>query len=101
LGTNKRYAAHYDKLRDQKVVEMIMRDGGTPDTLGEAELELHSEAVVRPSVALKVRAWVRYGTVPVKVEAEAVAWTAFAVAIRWRGPGEEIHKAWVWAAAVR
>ena len=78
-----------------------MRDGGQPDSLAEMELELEQQEIVRPAVAVKVQAWVRYGNVPVRVDAEAVAWTQFAVAVRWQGPDTAIHKAWVWAAAGR
>lgn len=35
------------------------------------------------SIARPVEAWVRYGGVPVVIDAEAVAWTEHAVAIRW------------------
>jgi len=78
-----------------------MRDGGRPDTLSALELELDSEPITRPPTARGVKVWVRYGTVPVIVDAEAVAWTAFAVAVRWPAPDGQTHKAWVWAAAVR
>ena len=63
-----------------------MRDGGQPDSLAEMELELEQQEIVRPAVAVKVQAWVRYGNVPVRVDAEAVAWTQFAVDVRWQGP---------------
>ena len=63
ISTNKRYAAHYDRLRDQRILEGIMRDGGQPDSLAEMELELEQQEIVRPAVAVKVQAWVRYGNV--------------------------------------
>ena len=65
------------------------------------ELKLEQQEIVRPAVAVKMQAWVRYGNVPVRVAAEAVAWTQFAVAVRWQGLDTAIHKAWVWAVAVR
>lgn len=40
------------------------------------------------------------GPVAVKVDAEAVAWTGRAVAIRWTMASGAEHKAWVWASAV-
>ena len=65
ISTNKRYAAHYDRLSDQRsaILEGIMLDGGTPDSLTEMELELEQQEIVRPAVAVKVQAWVRYGNV--------------------------------------
>jgi hypothetical protein len=84
---------------DVSVDESIMR-GGTPDTLSDLELDLSHEPLTRSPVARLVRAWVRYGTVPLLVEAEAVAWTEYAVAILWPTPEGE-HRGWVWASAVR
>jgi len=72
-----------------------------PVTLREKELELNSEPLTKAPKPLPVMAWVRYGDVAVKVDAWAVAWTDFAVAIRWTTPSADEHKAWVWASAVR
>lgn len=101
MGTNKRYELHYDQLRDHQILESIMRNGGTPETLTDIELELDEQPITRPPIARAVQGWVRYQGVPIKVDAEAVAWTPYTVALRWRGPNEQIHKAWVWAAAIR
>lgn len=42
----------------------------------------------------------RFGPVAVKVEAEAVAWTERAVAIKWKMASGTEHRAWVWASAI-
>lgn len=74
--------------------------GSQPETLSPLELDLATEPLTRTPVGRLVRAWVRFGGVPLLIEAEAVAWTEHAVAIRWRSPEGE-HRAWVWASAVR
>lgn len=98
MGTNKRYAEHYDHLMDQRVNDGIMR-GQTPDTLTAVELALDTEPLTRAPVPRPVRAWVRYAAVPIRVDAIAVAWTEHAVAIKWESPDGE-HRAWVWGSAV-
>jgi len=85
---------------DERIVERVTAET-EPQSLKSSELELDTELLVRPDRAVPVRAWVRYGDVPLSVEAEAVAWTPRAVAIRWKTPGGTVHKAWVWASAVR
>jgi len=99
LGTNKRYADSIDRRMGERVAETVMR-GKQPESLTPTELELAREPLTRTPVARPVRAWVRYGAIPLMVEAEAVAWTEYAVAIRWRSPEGE-HRAWVWVSAVR
>lgn len=71
-----------------------------PDTLTPLELDLDSEPITRPPRARPVWAWVRYGSMPIRVEAEIVAWTATAAAIRWTTPDGSIHRTWVWASAI-
>jgi hypothetical protein len=85
---------------DQRVSDSVMREG-EPDSLSDAELQLDREPLTRTPAPRPVRAWVRYGEVPLMVEAVAVAWTEYAVAIKWPAPGGGEHRAWVWASAVR
>jgi hypothetical protein len=82
----------------EQVVETIMR--GEPFSLTNDELELDVQPITRTPIAVSAVAWVRYGAVAVKVPVDVVAWTNRAVAIRWKNPEGEIHKAWVWASAV-
>lgn len=95
MGTSKRYAAHYDRLNERRAV---MR--GEPQSLTDAELERDIQPLTRTPVAMPVRAWVRYEGGAIQVDAEAVAWTARAVAIRWEAPDGRTDRAWVWASAV-
>lgn len=99
MGTNRRYADAIDRRMDDRVLQVLMRDS-QPATLSPAELELDDEPLTKPPRAREVTAWVRYGDVPIRVDAEVVAWTSRAAAIRWRTPSGETHKAWVWASAV-
>lgn len=78
--------------------ETIMR--GEPHTLTSDELELDVRPLTRAPVSVPAFAWVRYGGVALKIPVEVVAWTSRAVAIRWKTPKGEVHKAWVWASAV-
>ena len=73
---------------------------GTAQSLSPRELGLGEEPVTRAALALPVWAWVRYGETPIRVEAEVVAWTEHAGAVRWLVPGLGVHKAWVWSGAI-
>jgi hypothetical protein len=95
MGTSKRYVDHFDHLTERRVK---MR--GEPQTLSAAELDSDREPVTRTPVALPVWAWVRYPEGSIRVDAEAVAWTSRAVAVRWPTPDGQTHRAWVWASAV-
>lgn len=97
-GTNKRYAEAIDARMNQRVEDVVMRDH-RPANLKSVELELEKYALTIPPQPVPVLAWVRYGEVPIRVEAEAVRWTEKVVAIVWQIPGGE-HRAWVWASAV-
>jgi len=98
LGTSKRYAAHYDRLMDGRVLESVMRDR-QPMSLTPPELELDILPLTRTPQPESVRAWVRYGDTAVRIEGRAVAWTPRAVAVEWDAPGG-VHRAWLWASAV-
>lgn len=74
--------------------------GIEPLTLTPEELELDVEPLTKTPVPRPVRAWVRFGPHAMKVDAEAVAWTGRAVAIKWTMPSGIEHQAWVWASAV-
>lgn len=96
MGTNRRY----DEGGISDRIDQAVTRGLQPDTLVDEQLDLDNEPLTTPRRARPVVAWVRYGTVNLRVDAEAVAWTARAVAIRWRAPSGGIDRAWVWASAV-
>lgn len=99
MGTSKRYANAVDRRMDARIVEKIMRSG-QPLGLTEEELQLDIYPLTRDPQPGTVKAWVRYPSASIQLEALAVAWTPRAVAIRWAGPDGADHRAWVWASAV-
>jgi hypothetical protein len=101
VGSNKRYAAHYDALMGRRLLEQDMRGGAQPESLTDVEKALDRYALTRPPRPVPAQAWVRYGGHAHLIEVELVAWTERVAAIRWPGPdGGPEHRAWVWASAV-
>jgi hypothetical protein len=96
MGTNRRYGE--GGITDR--IDQAATRGVEPDTLTDEQLDLDNEPLTTLRRARPVTAWVKYGGIHLRVDAELVAWTARAVAVRWRAPNGEIHKAWVWASAV-
>lgn len=99
MGSNRRYADAIDRRMDARIAERIMRSG-TPLSLSDQELQLKDMPLTRDPQPSEVRVWVRYPDGPLEVTAQAVAWTSRAVAVRWRGPDDVEHRAWVWSGAV-
>jgi hypothetical protein len=100
MGSNRRYAESLDRLSTERQAAAAMREH-EPTSLTTQELDLDEEPLTRAPKPRPVSAWVRYGPRPVLIDAEAVAWTDHAVAIRWRTPDGREDKAWVWSSAVR
>ena len=99
MSRNKRYAESIDGRMHEDVNAMIMRDRA-PSSLTDQELELDRLPITRTPVPEKVKAWVRYGDVALKIKADLVAWTPRACAVRWNTQAGVEHRAWVWASAV-
>jgi hypothetical protein len=99
MGTSKRYADSVDRQMQVTINESIMRDK-LPISLSDQELELHIQPMTRTPKPEPVMVWVRYGTIPLHIEAELVGWTSRACAVRWTTQTGIIHRAWVWASAV-
>jgi len=99
MGTNRRYADAIDKRVNERALEVIAR-GEKLQTLTPMELRLDEVALtVDPKPRRRVKAWVRFGNVPVRVDAVAARWTADAVGITFR-VGDDEHRCWVWMGAV-
>ena len=98
MGTNRRYADSIDARMNERVLERITRDGPL-QTLTAVELQLDKLAVTTDPKPERVRAWVRFGSTPVIVDAEACMWTENAVAIRFPANSQE-YRCWVWRGAV-
>ena len=54
---------------------------------------------IDPQPHRELKAWVRFGDTPVRVDAVAARWTADAVGIVFF-VGEKEHRSWVWNGAV-
>ena len=98
VGTNKRYAENYDRLMDEKILQRTA-GGGPLETLTRQELRLDTVPCTTDPHPKTVKAWVRFGGIPIQVVAQACMWTPHAVAIRFT-VGEKEHRCWVWAGAV-
>jgi hypothetical protein len=61
VGSNKRYAAHYDAVLDARIGQEVMR-GGQPRSLAPEQLELDREPLTRLPIAEAVSAWVARAT---------------------------------------
>lgn len=85
-------------MMEARIVQTVASKGEL-QTLTNTELELQIQPVTRAPVPRPVSAWVRFGATPVRVDAEAVAWTRYAVGIQFTVDGTE-YKTWVWASAV-
>lgn len=84
---------------DARILKGIAGEGQlqslTPD-----ELRLHEVPLtVDPKPHRRVKAWVRFGEMPVRVDAVAARWTPSAVGILFTVGGHE-HRCWVWVGAV-
>jgi hypothetical protein len=98
MGSNRRYADHYDRLMSQRVAEAGVRP--EPVSLTPEELNL-AQSPARRGETVKVRAWVRFAEQPVVLEAYAVEWNDRGVHIEWSMSDGTKLDAWVWANAVR
>ncbi len=99
MGTNKRYADHYDGLMDARILERTAATAGPLQSLTDAELELDTEPLTIAPQPHPVKAWVRFGSTAIRVDAEACRWTERAVGIRFTAGGREL-RTWVWSSAV-
>lgn len=98
MGSNRRYAEHYDKLMERRITEVLIRP--KPVTLTAAELDTDNDPVVTPKEPMSVRAWARYPETSARIEGRAIAWTSRAVHIEWTDAQGATQRAWEWASAV-
>lgn len=99
VGTNRRYADSIDRQMNERVAQTVSRNAKL-QTLSGQELRLDEVPLtIDPRPRRKVKAWVRFGDVPLQVEAVAARWTADAVGIEFT-IGDTRHRCWVWSGAV-
>ena len=82
MGTNKRYSDHFDGLMDARILDRIAATAGPLQSLTDREIGLDREPLTISPQPHPVRAWVRFGSTAVRVDAEACRWTERAVGIR-------------------
>lgn len=99
MGGSTRYADSVGRRYQERENEKLMLVG-QPSSLTPAELELDRLPLTRTPKPQRVKVWVHYGEVALRIDAELVAWTPRACAVRWRTEAGEEHKAWVWGSAV-
>jgi|GEM_PF-892244 hypothetical protein len=101
MGGRSRYQPSYDRERARKHYAEVMLRGDPPDSLSEPERGDGDAPVTRSPAPIPVAAWVRYRMTPVLVAGFTSTWTSRAVEVVWRTPRGDVHRAWVWASAVR
>lgn len=99
MGTNRRYADAVDARISARVLQSVSRSGPLK-TLTPLELRLdQAPLTVDPRPRRRVKAWVRFGSTPIQVDAVAARWTPDAVGITFTIEGKQ-HRCWVWSGAV-
>lgn len=84
---------------DEKILVGLARDGEL-QTLKPMELRLDDVPLtIDPKPHRKVKAWVRFGDTPTRVDAIAARWTPDAVGIIFTIE-EKVYRCWVWTGAV-
>lgn len=102
MGSNKRYAAYYDRQNDERIIEAFVAKAGPLQSLTVEEIEadrlpmkIYAEGH-RP----KVKAWVRFGPKHTRVDAELVRSNSLAAGIQFT-VREKVYRCWVWGNAVK
>ncbi|NYE18022.1 hypothetical protein [Microbacterium immunditiarum] len=84
---------------DERILERVARDGEL-QTLSPLELQLNEAPLtIDPTPRRRVKAWVRFGSTPIQVDALAARWTSNAVGIVFEVRRREM-RCWVWSGAV-
>lgn len=98
MGSNRRYAAHYDRQMDKRILQRIAEENPlqslTPEERREGALP-----VTRDPKPKACKAWVRFGPHAMLVDAVVVVWNDLACGIQFT-VGEKELRCWVWANAV-
>lgn len=101
MGTNKRYAAYYDRQTDERIIETFVAQAGPLQSLTPEEIEADRLPMTiypeghRP----KVKAWVRFGPKHTRVDAELVRSNSIAAGIQFT-VREKVYQCWVWGNAI-
>lgn len=85
VGENVRYRKYYDRLLDQWIEELVMRE--EPVMLTEAELDLPHNPAQNFPAPRRVYVWIHYPSRAHRVKGHAMAWTKTAVKVSFFDPG--------------
>lgn len=102
VGTNRRYADHYDKLHAQRAAEAASRERPIaltwPQVISKGDkISWLTSSEEQPFV----KAWINFPSIAVEVEAFVTGWSPCAVEIDfWHKESFTQYKIWVWANAV-
>lgn len=100
MGASKRLAAHYDMRAQHQEIIRAAR-AGPLQSLTDRELALREQPLtIYPQPYQRVHAWVRFGAVPVWVDAKLARSTPLAAGIEFR-KGDQTFRCWVWGNAIQ
>lgn len=99
MGSSTRLAPLYDKHAAQRAIAKAEK-AGPLQSLTPRELALDCHALtIYPRPQQRVRAWVRFGPEPVRVDALLMRTTPSAAGIEFTD-GEQNYRCWMWGNAV-
>lgn len=100
MGSSKRLAAHYD-MRSQHQEILRAARAGPLQSLTDRELALREHPLtIYPQPYRAVRAWVRFGSQSVRVDAKLARSTPLAAGVEFRAE-DLTFRCWVWGNAVQ
>ncbi|MDQ7876569.1 hypothetical protein Q9R08_01125 [Microbacterium sp. QXD-8] len=99
MGSNRRYAAYFDRQMDNRILQRIAEENPL-QSLTPQERQEDSLPVTRDPKPKLCKAWVRFGPHALLVDAVVVVWNDLACGIQFTVGDKEL-RCWVWANAVR
>lgn len=92
----------YNDMRSQAQAVTAAAKRGSLQSLTDRELAVREQPMTIYPHALqrRVRAWVRFGEEPIRVDAKLVRSTPLAAGIEFRGE-DQTFRCWVWGSAVQ
>ncbi|MFF2486246.1 hypothetical protein ACFVSU_07605 [Microbacterium sp. NPDC058062] len=98
MGSNRRYAAYFDRQMDNKILQRIAEENPL-QSLTPEELQQDTLPITRDPKPKPCKAWVRFGPHAMLVDAVVVVWNDIACGVSFT-VGEKEMRCWVWANAV-
>ena len=98
MGSNRRYAAFFDRQMDHRILQRIAEENRL-QSLTPEELQQDTLPITRDPNPKPCKAWVRFGPHAMLVDAVVVVWNDIACGVSFT-VGEKELRCWVWANAV-